>query len=71
MTYLEQQTNGETILLGIQPKNVKFGEFQMLMKLQKPISRLTEKALSVMQNSKAIRHTWFTPSTQTEPILKK
>ena len=26
MTYLEQQTNGETILLGIQPKSVHFGE---------------------------------------------
>ena len=26
MTYLEQQTKGETLLLGIQPKNVQFGE---------------------------------------------
>ena len=45
MTYLEQQTNGETILLGIQPKNVKFGEG-----LSSEIEETARKIISSLDN---------------------
>ena len=45
MTYLEQQTNGETILLGIQPKNVKFGEG-----LSSEIEETARKIISSLNN---------------------
>ena len=45
MTYLEQQTKGETILLGIQPKDVQFGEG-----LSPEIEEVARKIISSLNN---------------------
>jgi hydrogenase 3 maturation protease len=45
MTYLEQQTGGETILLGIQPKSIEFGEG-----LTPELEEVAQKIISALDN---------------------
>ncbi len=45
MTYLEQQTGGETILLGIQPKSIEFGEG-----LTPELEEVAQKIISTLDN---------------------
>ena len=45
MSYLEQQTGGETILLGIQPQSIQFGEG-----LTPEIHKVAQKLISTIDN---------------------